>query len=361
MRSTTVHVLHGGYGSGAACIVLVAVLSVCVSAAPTTRVEAQGETNNPTSYQIAVTFLDFRDSDQSANISIYLSAQFPMVSGPPGRYGLDITDRDTGSYAHEETNGTCANQACSAANWYFNFFVRFRGRGAGDFYPYDSWMFNITLETPLMFSAKNTNTEIHVASYAYGWEIKGTPATRLVEGPWGSDVITVVLQRAGWTVFPIRFVPIVLFLILGLTALIPAKDLSSKTTVITAVIFFILAFVLNLGPILPRRFYGLSFAEFVFYYLLLLASAYLGESILENRIFAQKRGGKSETGLVIMQVFMVLLAFGLIFSYTSSFGSLTSTYWWSGPDIFETRYYPVAAVAAGTLLNVLLIKLRRGA
>jgi hypothetical protein len=150
-------------------------------------------------------------------------------------------------------------------------------------------------------------------------------------------------------------VPLVLFLILGLTALIPPDDLSSKTTVVTAVIFFIAASVLSLGPTLPPRVYGPSFAETTLYYLLFIAATFLGEAILENRFFGGKKGkAKHPTSYFVMQVAMVTLAVGLIIFYTSYFGSLAATFWWSALDPISTLILPVVAVASGATMNIAL-------
>lgn len=245
----------------------------------------------------------------------------------------------------------------TAQRWlgFFDFSVRFRGLGAGDFYPYDKWMFNLTLDTPLLFLANKTNLDVSARSYAYGWEMSWAPISRLGQSSWGPVVITIVLQRAGWTVLPIRFIPILLYFVLGLIALIPADDLSSKRTVVTAVIFFILTSILSLGPNLPPRLYGLSFAEIAFYYLLVLAAEYLTESILEKRIIPRTRKHvQKEERLYAMHLFPVAVTFFLAYLYTGSFGLLAKVYPWSTLPFFETFVLPPVAVLLGTVLDELL-------
>jgi hypothetical protein len=281
-----------------------------------------------------------------------------MVSGTPGLYGLVVRDTATGGSAQRETNGECIYQDCTAAGWFFDFSVRFRGLGAGDFYPYDRWMFNLTLDTPLLFLANKTNLDMSARSSAYGWEIEGAPTMRLAQS--NLVVITMILQRAGWTVFPIRSIPILLFFVLGLVALIPSDDLSSKTTVVTAVIFFILTSILSFGPSLPPRSYGLSFAEIVYYYLLLLAAVCLAESILEKRIIPRtRRRGERSDRLFAMQMFIVATAFLLVYLYTASFAHLAAIYPWSWLPPLETFILPLAAITCGTLLDTLLARVPR--
>lgn len=332
----------------------------------------------PTHYQMFVNVLDFRESDFSANLSVSFNAQFE-VHGNPGGFGADLQDRDTGGYAQAESNAHCIYKDCSVAFWDFSFSVRFLGLGAADFYPYDAWMFNLTLTTPLLFEANATNTDIGARSYLPGWEFKQTPTSRVVGSHGllqGQIVVTMILQRAGWTVQPIRLVPIVLFFVLGLTAMIPSDDLSSKITVATAVIIFVAASVFTLGTSLPARSYGPSFAETVFFYLILLAAVYLAESIAEKRLdlaisnwnkkklhtdiydpqqqFIRLRDALRGVVPVIMQIATLALAVNWILAYTSSYANLTSIYWWSAVDAVETRYLPILAVAIGTSLNAVL-------
>jgi hypothetical protein len=338
-------------------LVLLIALSGLILSPTIVPVESQSQVQAkyPTSYHFYVTFHDFRDADQSTNISIHFDAQFALVSGSPGLYGMDLRDVATGGAAHRETNGRCIYEDCTAAGWFFDFSVRFRGLGAGDFYPYDKWMFNLTLNTPLLSLANKTNLDMSAGSNAYGWEIAGTPIRELGQSSWGPVVMTIVLQRAGWTVFPIRFIPILLFIVLGLLVLIPADDLSSKTTVVTAVIFFILTSILGFGPSLPPRLYGLSFAEIDFYYLLLLAAVYLAESILEKRIIPRTRKHtQKEDRRYAMHLFPVAVTAFLAYSYTGSFGHLAKVYPWSALPIIETFALPPVAVAVGTVVDELL-------
>ena len=338
-------------------ILVLVLLPVILSCQGVSSVKAQTDTNPqyPSRFGYELDFLDFRESDHSANISVFFESHTAFHSaGPPEKLGLDLRERDTNDYSHQERNGSCDSQSCSVASWYFDFSVRFRSLGVSDLYPYDSYMFNITLEMPLLSLANKTNTEMLVRCYAYGWELKFLPITRVVTGYIGFLVVTAVLQRDSWTTAPVNLVPVFLFLILGMTVFIPSKDLSSKVTVCTAVLFFIAASIFTLGPNLPPRVYGLSFAETTLYYLLLISSAFLVESILENRAVARLSSQRYVTLCFLFQIGVVFLAISWINVYTNSFETLASNYWWASLDLFEmieAKYGPMILVALGLGFN----------
>jgi len=330
------------------------VLAVAALPSLALPVEVHGATNYKTAYSVFLGVVDFREADHSANVSITLTAQLPMISGPPGGFSL-LVQAPGGGQGFAEANSSCIDVACTEGFWNFHLYARFTASGVTDFYPYDAWKLNITLTSLVLNEANTTNTDIGARSYVPGWGLIAGPATHIVNTGWGVITVPMTLQRASWSTTPIRYVPIFLFLVLGLTALIPADDLASKTTVVTSVIFFIAASIFSLGPSLPPRFYGPSFAETVFFYLLMLAAVYLGESILENRAIGQvKKAGKIHVLIQFaLQVTVLGLAINWILTYTGSFISLASSaYPWSAPDLLETRYLPIVSVALGTLMNI---------
>jgi hypothetical protein len=153
---------------------IVLIIVVPIVASPAALVEGPGTTSytrDTTYYYFIVSVIDFRESDHSANLSIGFAAHFPIRNGPPGVFGLNLVNYHSGreDSANEETNGTCANVACTDAYWNFNFFLRFHGFGLTDMYPYDSWMFNLTLTTPLLFAANVNNTEIDPPKIEHSW------------------------------------------------------------------------------------------------------------------------------------------------------------------------------------------------
>jgi hypothetical protein len=319
-------------------------------------------------------FIDFREFDHSANISIHLNAYFPnRVAGPTGVFGLDVSNfgGSLGS-AHKDVNGTCLNAACTAGSWTYNFFARFYGSGAIDFFPYDAWMFNITLDSPVPSIANNTNTQAYVSGYGLNsWVITSWSSSGVnVKEGWGSITLQVVLGRASWATEPIRYVPLVLFLILGLSTVIPHEDLGSKATICSAVIIFIAASMFSLGSNLPPRLYGLSFVEATYLYLLLVSVVFLLEFIFENRIGAgiadlskrHKELGAIHTENLKILTIIVCLAMQLIVvgisiywiaSYTGFFQNLAAkNYPWSMPNRTETQFLPFAAVSVGLILNL---------
>jgi hypothetical protein len=347
--------------------------SFIVAVAP---VSAQSQTPNEARYDVQLNFIDFREFDHSANISIYLNAYFPnRVAGPTGVFGLDVSNfcGSLGS-AHKDVNGTCLNAACTAGSWTYNFFARFYGSGAIDFFPYDAWMFNITLDSPVLSIADNMNTQAYVSGYGLNsWVITSWSHSGVnVREGWGTITLQVVLGRASWATEPIRYVPLVLFLILGLSTVIPHEDLGSKATICSAVIIFIAASMFSLGSNLPPRLYGLSFVEATYLYLLLVSVVFLLEFIFENRIgagIANLSKRYNEHGSTIharenlkiltiivclaMQLIVVGISIYWIASYTGSFQNLAAkNYPWSMLNRAETQFLPFAAVSVGFILNL---------
>lgn len=173
-------------------------------------------------YEMGIGILDFRESDHTANMSIHFRADFEMKEGKPGLYGMDLENRWTrmmGDYVHQEKNGTLVDDGIGS--WVFDFSIRAHAFGASEFYPYDSWMFNLTLSTPLLHEANSTNFSGFVNPRGLpGWNIEGAETFRLTHFNYDdSATVTVVLRRAGWQIAPMLVIPPILLLMLGMTLL----------------------------------------------------------------------------------------------------------------------------------------------
>jgi hypothetical protein len=334
------------------------------------------------SYNIVITVLDFRESDHTANMSIHFNANFEMKAGELGLFGLDLTntwDGIMGDYVHQEKNGTLLDE--TIGSWVFNFHVRAHAFGRTEFYPYDSWMFNLTLSTPLLSDVNSTNLHGTMNPLAVpGWTLRqvswgGADIFRIVRGSyanWNSVVVTFVLDRAVWQTVSVRGIPIILMLILGISTLIPPKDLSSKATVYTSIIFFIAAFLFQIGDYTSAYKYALSFGEVVFYYLLLAASIYLMLAVLEN-VLIVKDGvfflGKTEKArrfadTLRVLIFVLLLGFVWIVPllYSMSYVNTASSYWWVRVPLCETWFFPGLLASSGIVANLMALcgGLKRG-
>lgn len=313
-------------------------------------------------YEMGIGILDFRESDHTANMSIHFLADFETKEGKPGLYGMDLENkwnRITGNYVHQEKNGTLVDDGIE--RWVFDFSIRAHAFGASEFYPYDSWMFNLTLSTPLLHEASNTNFSGFVSpSHGIpGWNFEGAETFRLTHSNYDdSATVTIVLRRAGWQTAHVQLIPPILLLMLGMTVLIPSKDLSTKATVYTSVIFFVAALLFNLKDFVSPLRSGLSFAETSFYCLFVFASMFLGFAVIEN-VCTVKEGMlylPSAKGRIALQILvrLSLLTFVwcVLYSFVSSYQIMASPYWWVSFPMTDTLFVPALSVGLGILVSI---------
>lgn len=311
------------------------------------------------SYEMGIGILDFRESDHTANMSIHFLADFEMKEGKPGLYGMDLENRwnrITGDYVHQEKNGTLEDGGIG--RWVFDFSIRAHAYGASEFYPYDSWMFNLTLSTPLLHEANSTNFSgfVNPSRGIPGWNFEGAETFRLTHFSYDdSATVTIVLRRAGWQTVHVQVIPLILLLMLGMTVLIPSKDLSTKATVYTSVIFFVAALLFNLKDFVSPLRSGLSFAETSFYCLFIFASMFLVFAVIEN-VYTVKEGMlylPSARGRIALQILMRLLiltfVWYILYSFVSSYQNMASPYWWVSFPMFDTLFVPALSVGLGVL------------
>jgi hypothetical protein len=254
----------------------------------------------------------------------------------------------------------------------FNFNVRAHAFGRTEFYPYDSWMFNLTLSTPVLNDVNSTNLYAALNPLGFsGWTLRevsfgGANVFRIVRGgypKWNSVVVTFVLDRASWQTTWVRSIPLILLLILGVSVVIPPVDLPSKATVYTSVIIFIGALLFNVASsISPIRF-ALSFAEVVFYYLFIAASLYLMSAVIENALFSREsvlnlgtgKRGRMYTSVLRLLLYVFLLGFVCVvpFLYTVSYQELAASYWWVVLPLWETWLVPALCASSGIVVNLI--------
>jgi hypothetical protein len=317
-------------------------------------------------FDMIVTILDFRDSDHTANMSIIFQAEFEMKNEQPVPYGMEFGntwDKAMPDYVHYDINGTSIDSRIG--RWKTEFSVRAHAFGASELYPYDSWMFNLTLSTPLLHYANETNFYGSVQPPARpGWDIQTVSSGhagpfRLTHINYGDGAtVTIVLKRADWQTMPVRLIPMILLLILGVTVLIPPEDLSSKATVCTSVMFFVAALLFNLKDLISPLRFGLSYVEALLYYLILSASFFLLLAIGENlttkegsMLYRRSKKGQESVQL-IMRVITMAVVLTSLSVFVTSYEMTASRYWWICLPLVETRLAPVLAATSGILLTV---------
>jgi hypothetical protein len=320
-------------------------------------------------FDIVVNILDFRDSDHTANMSIIFQADFEMKNEEPVPYGMEFEntwDKVMPDYVQHDINGTSVDSRIG--RWETEFSVRAHAFGASELYPYDSWMFNLTLSTPLLHYANETNFYGNVQPSARpGWDIQtvsfgNAGPFRLTHTNYDdSATVTIVLKRADWQTMPVRLIPMILLLILGVTVLIPPEDLSSKATVCTSVMFFVAALLFNLKDLISPLRFGLSYVEALLYYLILSASFFLLLAIGEN--LTTKEGSilyrRSKRGKEVVQLIMRLTTMAVVLTslsvFVTSYEMTASRYSWIYLPVVETRLAPVLAATSGIFLTMVVL------
>ncbi|MGA2784539.1 MAG: hypothetical protein ABSF09_07575 [Candidatus Bathyarchaeia archaeon] len=274
---------------------------------------------------------------------------------------------------HVETNASFNNYT-KVATWQFSFYAIFHAFGASEFYPYDSWLLNLTTSSPILSMAKLNNISGDLlSSDAPGWDTTlgscSQTSGNLVSGGLSycfhldrdSLNVSILLRRAAFQTLPIRYMPIVMFLILGASVLIPQDDLASKTTVYTSLIFFVGALLLNISSSLPPRSFAFSFAEAALYNILFLAAAFLVESIFEKILpvtdfYVDNRFNRFRHFYLIplMRVALLAITFLTVYSYTNGYQGITRYYSWVDMSFFETFFLPVSASSLWIIIGVIL-------
>jgi hypothetical protein len=320
-------------------------------------------------YELVLNLFSFNQSDDSVGTSVWFSATLGPgtlsynASRPPGVFGLNVenlwnyTQYD---YFHQDRNGTYQDARNTTAGWQFNFTKRFHGFGAIEFYPYDSWMFNITFDSPILYYANTTNLGVYVQPYLPGWNIYAFcssgvpyPCPRLVSGNWGNSHVTLtfVIGRAAWQISATRSLPIILFLILGMSLIVDPSDLNTKVSIYAPIIIFIATYLFSLSSSLPVRTFAPSFAENVLYNLLLISSVFLAESIAEKLVAENERTPAGEAWRVVFQVLLFTALALIIANYVDSYDALLRTYFWVQIPALETLNLPLAVVLAPIIVN----------
>jgi len=229
---------------------------------------------------------DFRESDHSANISIYFNLR--LDNGISGMYSLDIQNShnnilsDLPVYLQQNSTYPIASNH-SITDWLFSNTTRIHAFGAVEFYPYDSWLFNLTIYTPL-FPPSRLAAEFDTAPLP-GWIAQCLPSTSsCFTISANTVVVSFVVNRADWQSLPVRALPLVLLFVLSVSMIEMPRAVTDKVTIITSVIVFVALFLFNLSGNLPPRTFASTYAESLLFDILLIASVLLVEAIIEARV-----------------------------------------------------------------------------
>lgn len=193
--------------------------------------------------------------------------------------------------------------------------ARFWLIGISEFYPYDSYLLNLTFTfaDDGLANENNTSVEMNFPWWRFfGWEIETTTAIKR-EIDFAKIVSTATLSRSSWSLTPYRFILLIMFAVLGVSFLINPKDLQSRLTIYIAVLLFSITFFFQITSTAPPRGGSLCLLESLILGLLLGASAFLLLSVTEKvgicdyKILPEVRGTfLIETIAVIFVAFYML-------------------------------------------------------
>jgi hypothetical protein len=275
-----------------------------------------------------------------------------------GAVGLTIYDEPENVFHSSNTymsNGTYLNKDKTIASWTYNIAAKLEGLGSNDFYPYDSWLFSVTLSSPFLSSDEinSTNTYMKFQNFLTDWG-HDCPYGCFVPSYQNSMVTTFVLSRPpGGAFVPAAYVPWILWFILGIAVLIPPDDLATKSTLYTSIIFFLGGLLFT--RVLSFQSSGSSYVENSLYYVLFLTSIYLLEAIFEKLLGSRGQTPRKNILRIVLELGFIIGAFELLSRQYVTFSELLMTYWWVTFPIIQTLYIPVFLLSWATVVNVCLI------
>ena len=222
------------------------------------------------------------------------------------RYDMVPSETET---VNETTLVTFVNQTTA----------EFRLLGLAEFYPYDSYLLNLTFSFPDNGFANNNNTSVEMNFPLwglYGWRID-TEIIRIThEGDFVKIRSATRMTRSSYVIEPLRFILWIMFGVLGTSFLISPKNLSIRLTLYIAVLLFSISFFFQSSAMAPPRYGSLSLLENLILDLLLAASVFLMFSVAEKvaiydyKTVPEIRGALSiETAGVIITAFYIFRHF----------------------------------------------------
>jgi hypothetical protein len=353
------------YSSKLLFLIALIVLTLTNFPSPLTHAQGQNGNNNcnplPPTGCLVISINGFFESNHTAVLSIFSVANvFARGGAQLGGATLNVIDEPENQYyvTHAYTStGQYLDQNKTMARWTWTNASTFHGVGSNDFYPYDAWLFTITVFSPFLYGdgLNSTNTYLDLRNYLTGWNYNCPQGC--FSYSYHSMVITFVLSRfPGGSLVPAAYVPWILWFLLGVTVLIPPDDLASKATIYTSIIFFLAG--LLFARVLSFQSTGESYVENTLYYILFLTSIYVFEAIFERLLCLRKRSIKwSAIRITVELCITIITAETLSVQYTS-FSSLVRSYWWVTFPVNQTLYIPAILVSWATVVNVSVIAYR---
>lgn len=220
-------------------------------------------------------------------------------------------------------------------------YYHYRGSGLGriqlfgrsEFYPYDSYMINLTIRIPNFGFHNKTIFSIYPYFYDNQWFIDPQPPRISFEDYWTSINYKIYIRRQPWTYSYLNLIPSFAFLFLGGIYLISPEDLRNRLTIVVPLFIFVSTF--NLQIPLPYR-TGMTFYEFKVLLLFLAVSSIGFVSLIEYTLIKKFK----KDGFLASYLLEFLLLFSIsyyIYLVYAEYSSMSQKYymWVILPSSFE--------------------------
>lgn len=225
--------------------------------------------------------------------------------------------------------------------------------GLAEFYPYDSYLLNLTFMFADNGLANDNNTSVEMNFpwwHFYGWKIETAPTRITHVGDFVEITSTATIARSSWSIEPFRNILWIMFLVIGISYLISPKNLQARLSIYISILLFSITFFFQTATTAPPRIASLSLLEKLTLHLLLATSAFLLLSVLERvAIFEYKTYPKVRGALVFETFGVLIVAFVILIEFNSYV--IVAERYFSWVDIPHLDYLLVFSLSFGLLLK----------
>lgn len=266
---------------------------------------------------------------------------FEGILFPGGEVSYDMVPSET-IVVNETTLVTYVNQTTT----------RFKLLGFSWFYPYDSYLLNLTFTFADNGLANENNTSVKMNFPLLGfinWKTE-TRTTLLHVGDFVQLTSRSTISRFYSPIDPFSLILSVLFMTLGISFLIDPEDLRSRLAIYVAVLFFSVTFFFQIGATAPLRIGLLSLLGSLTLSLSFGASSFLLVSVGEKVAVYDYRILSRIKGILLMETLAVVAAGFALELFFGSYVFISESYfpWIKIPRI---DYPIVLFLSSGLLLK----------
>ena len=227
--------------------------------------------------------------------------------------------------------------------------TKFRLFGLSEFYPYDSYLLNLTFEMPEFLQLANeTNTDVAVYCWMPDWQLRDDSPKIAHRNGILNLIVSRVMYREKWVTLPFEWIIFCSFLLLGASLFLSPKEIQHRLVVYLTLFVFTMTLFNTVGPIIPTRTYWLSLTEFYILFIVSGTSLFSIFSIIEYGLI-KKTFPEDIAGF--FEVFPLSLIIVLISGTFDSFKTMSGAYPWI--SITDTPFYHILiALSFGFLSRI---------